>query len=466
MINKDNFQEQTSEKETVETYVYGVSSELLEQIILSIQEEDAEKLNALLDPLLPADTADLLQRLDQENRRKLLMMIQRDFPSEVLAELEEDVLKDVLKSLGTGQVVKAISGMETSDAVYLIEDLPREEKTAILNAMSVENRAVLEEVLAYPEDSAGRLMQREVVSVPLFWTVKDTLDYIHETEGLPTYFYNVYVVDSKHCPIGIVGLSELLRQPLTRKIAEFMRHDLHAINVTTDQEMAAKMFRHYGLVSAPVTDDTGQLMGMITVDDIVDVIEQEAEEDLMHMAGVSESDFYASIWVTSYRRIVWLVVTAINVMMSVMVISRFETSLNSLTLLAFFMPVAASMGGNAGLQVVTVIIRALTTTELREDNTRQAIIKEVSVSVINGLFFALLFGTIIFLWKWDLQIGIVVAGALVCNMAWAGFAGAALPIFLNRLGMDPAISAGPLVTTVTDVLGYAIYLGLATIFLL
>jgi len=236
--------------------------------------------------------------------------------------------------------------------------------------------------------------------------------------------------------------------------------------VNTDQEAVANVFRHYGLVSAPVVDDVGRILGMITVDDVVDVMEEEAEEDIMHLAGVSESDFHSSVLKTSYHRMIWLVVSMLNVMISVAVISQFEASLKMITALAFFMPVSAAMGGNAGLQVVTVIVRALTTNELRDENTYRSIVKEIMVCTVNGVVFAIIFGCMAGFWSWDIGIGVVVGGALVCNMLWAGFAGAALPIFLNRLGMDPAISAGPLVTTITDVLGYAIYLGLATAVLL
>lgn len=445
---------------------YGISSETLEKIQEALRGSNPKKLSFLIDKLHSADVADVIQRLSGEERRKFVYLIRKKINPDVLAELDDSIRDLVLEQLGTKRVAEAIKALETDDAVYLIEDLDIERQRAVLRSIPAENRAILEEVLSYPEDSAGRLMQREVVCVPAFWTVQDILDYIHETKSLPDHFYDVFVVDPKHCPIGVVPLSLLLRCSPTQKVSHAMNLTLQAILVTTDQEEVAKIFRHYGLVSAPVVDEAGRILGMVTVDDVVEVIEEEAEEDLMHMAGVSESDFHSSVFKTSYHRMIWLVVSMINVMISVMVISQFEASIKTITALAFFMPVSAAMGGNSALQVVTVIIRALTTHELRDENTYRSIIKEIMVSLINGITFAFIFSVMAYAWSTDLGISLVVGGALICNMLWAGFAGAGLPILLNRVGMDPAISAGPLVTTITDVLGYAIYLGMATAFLL
>ena len=456
----------TNLEEGTEEATYGASSELLEQVQEILKQDNLEALNKALEPLHSADVADIIQRLKGDERHKFIYFIRKKIDPDVLTELEDEVRDAVLEQLGTKRVAEAVKTLESDDAVYLIEDLDIDQQREVLRAIPKENRAILEEVLSFPEDSAGRLMQREIVCAPAFWTVKDTIDYIHETDGLPDNFYDVFVVDPKHNPMGVVSLSKLLRQKPSKKIADVMESDLHTISVNKDQEEVANIFRHYGLVSAPVVDDAGRILGMITVDDVVDVIEEEAEEDIMHLAGVSESDFHSSVLKTSYNRMIWLVVSMMNVMISVAVISQFEASLQTITALAFFMPVSAAMGGNAGLQVVTVIVRALTTNELRDENTYRSIVKEIMVCSINGVIFALIFGCMAGFWSMDLGIGIVVGGALVCNMLWAGFAGAALPIFLNRLGMDPAISAGPLVTTITDVLGYAIYLGLATAFLL
>lgn len=445
---------------------YGASSELLEQVIAILNNNKPEALNKLINPLHSADVADMIQRLSGDHRHLFISFIRRKIDPDVLTQLDDDIRDQVLEQLGTKRVAEAVKTLESDDAVYLIEDLDIDQQREILRSIPKENRAILEEGLSYPEDSAGRLMQREVVCVPAFWTIRDTLDYIHESEGLPDLFYDVFVVDPKHCPIGSISLSKLMRCPPTKKVSEVLEPGIKTIPVTTDQEQVAHLFRHYGLVSSPVVDDMGRILGMVTVDDVVDVIEEEAEEDIMHLAGVSESDFHSSVFKTSYHRLIWLVVSMLNVMISVVVIAQFETSLKTITALAFFMPVSAAMGGNAGLQVVTVIVRALTTNELRDENTYRSILKESIVNLINGFFFAIVFGIMAYYWSNDLGIGLVVAGALVCNMIWAGFAGASLPIFLNRLGMDPAISAGPLVTTITDVLGYAIYLGLATAFLL
>ena len=445
---------------------YGASSEMLEKVQDILQEDNIGQLHGIIKNLHSADVADIIQRLSGDNRHKFIYFIRQKIDPDVLINLDDDIRDEVLEQLGTRHVAEAVKALESDDAVYLIEDLDIEQQREILRSIPAENRAILEQVLSYPEDSAGRLMQKEVVCVPVFWSVQDVLDYIHETKTLPDHFYDVYVVDPKHKPMGGVSLSKLLRCLPTQKISEVMNSSLQTISVTTDQEDVANLFRHYGLVSAPVVDDMGRILGMVTVDDVVDVMQEEAEEDIMHMAGVSESDFHSSVIKTSYHRMIWLMVSMINVMISVVVIAQFEASLQTITALAFFMPVSAAMGGNAGLQVVTVIIRALTTNELRDENTYHSILKEIMVTLINGIVFALIFGLMAGLWSGDIGISLVVGGALICNMLWAGFAGSGLPILLNRIGMDPAISAGPLVTTITDVLGYAIYLGMATAFLL
>lgn len=458
---------QETTEETVEETVYGASSELVEHVeaILELP-RPITPLKALMGSLHSADVADVIHRLSPQGRQKLIHLMRRKIDPEILTQLEDDVLKDVVESLGLKKLSEAIKTLDSDDAFYLIEDLDAEDQQTVLQSIPLESRTILEEVFSYPEDSAGRLMQREVVCVPLFWTIQQTLDAIRQDLPLPEHFYDVFVVDPRHCPVGSIPLHKLLRCGPQEKISDVLETGLKVISVKTDQEQVAQFFRHYGLFSAPVVDDVGRLLGMITVDDVVDVIEAEAEEDIMHLAGVSESDFHASVLKTSGHRILWLIVSMINVMISVIVISQFEASLKAITALAFFMPISAAMGGNAGLQGVTVIVRALTTKELREENTYRSLWKETNVGLINGIVFAVIFGFLAGFWSWNLSIGLVVGGALICNMFWAGFAGAALPIFLNRLGMDPAVSAGPLVTTITDVLGYATYLGLATIFLL
>lgn len=463
---KETFIPENQIIDTSEESSYGVKSETLEKVQDALREDSLSSLNQLIKDLHSADVADIIQRLSGDERRKFIYFIRKKIDPDVLTELDDEARNHVLEQLGPRRIAEAVKTLETDDAIYLIEDLDVKHQQEVLRAIPAESRAILEEALSYPEDSAGRLMQREVVCVPTFWSVENALAYIRETRSLPNLFYNVYVVDPKHCPMGVVPVSALLRCAPSQKISEVMNTTLHLISVTRDQEEVAKMFHHYGLVSAPVVDDLGRIVGMVTVDDVVDVIDEEAEEDILHMAGVSESDFHSSIFKTSYHRLIWLIVSMINVMISVAVISQFEASIKTITALAFFMPVSAAMGGNAGLQVVAVIVRALTTNELRDENTYRSIVKEIMVNLINGIIFALVFGIMAGVWSRDLGISLVVGGALICNMIWAGLAGSGLPIFLNRLGMDPAISAGPLVTTITDVLGYAIYLSMATAFLL
>lgn len=326
-------------------------------------------------------------------------------------------------------------------------------------------RVILEEVLTYPEYSAARLMQREIVCVPPFWTVAETMHYLTKEKNLPEKFYDLFVVDPKHTPIGGIPLSLLLRQPSSTKVADIMMADIKRIPALMDQEEVALLFRKYGLVSAPVIDEGGRIVGMITVDDVVDVIEEEAEEDIMLLSRVTESDFYEPLLSTSYSRIRWLVISLISTLLAATVISQFQHTIEKLVALAVLMPINAAMSGNAGMQVVTVTVRALATRELGGANMSRAIWKEILVGLINGIVFGALVGSIAAFWFADPALGIVLGGALIFNMIWAAAWGVALPILIDKMGMDPALSAGPFLTTTTDLLGFAIFLGLARFFL-
>jgi magnesium transporter len=446
--------------------LYGASEELVENVISAIERNDSAFLVKVSKSLHAADVADLINKLTSDQRRPFIEAIKNHFDPTVLTYLEDSTKDAVLAFVGTGALAAALSNLESDDVIHVIEDLDKHQQKQLLDAIPAKERAILEEVLSYPEDSAGRLMQREIVCVPNFWTVKETIDFIHNAQGIPESFYSVFVVDPRHHPIGAVALNRILREEADTKIADIMENNLNLIPVTMDQEEVALMFRHYALVSAPVVDENGRLVGMITVDDVVDVIDEEAEQDIMYIAGVSESDFNDPVLETAFSRSRWLVVTLINTLIASHVISRFESSIHEKVALAFLMVIVAAMGGNSGMQAVTVTIRALATRELTSTNQMKAIRKELFVSIVMGLLFATILGTIGGLWLNELQVGLVLGGALFCNMLWAGLAGACLPIFVRRLGLDPAISAGPLLTTTTDVLGYAIFLGLATYFLL
>jgi magnesium transporter len=456
-----------SHVEDAQTPYGGVSSQFLEEVQEFLEEENHKALQESLEGLHVADVADLLERLGPEKRHHILSVLKEPLDPGVLSHLSEDVRDDVVSILGTKVVAEAVAELESDDAVHLIEDLDEEQQSAVLKAVSAEDRALLEESLTYPEDSAGRLMQREMVFVPLVFTVEKALKHIHSNAPeLPEEFYNVYVTDERHHPVGVIGLSRLLRCDPKKNISEVMNEAAHKIPVELDQEEVAQLFQHYGLVSAPVISEDGRMVGRITLDDVVDVIKEEAEEDILRLSRVGEADFYADALETFYRRSPWLLVTLINALVTIFVIGQFETSIEAVTEIAFFLPVAAMMGGNSGLQVVTVIVRALTTHELRQGNIFRAVRKEILVGLTNGLVFAFLLGATAGLLEQSTLLGVVVGGALICNMVWAALMGCLLPIIINRFGADPAVGAGPMLTIMTDVSGYAIYLLLATIFLL
>lgn len=445
---------------------YGVSDELVEHIKLALEEGDTERVREVTEPLHAADVADLIVNLHTDIREKFVDVIKTQIDPDVLAHLDDQVKEQVLKLVGPGAIAAALAGLDSDDAIHVLEDLDRQEQRAILRAIPAKNRAMLEEVLTFPEDSAGRLMQREIVCVPTFWTIQEAIDFIRESQELPESFYDIYVVDPKHHPIGIVSLDTLLRNAPNLPIADVMITTIKSIPVSMDQEEVARIFQHYAMVSAPVVSPNGRIVGMITVDDIVDIIQEEVEEDIMHLAGVSESDFHAPIFQTAYHRFRWLFVTLMSTLIASAVISQFEESIDKKSALSFLMVIVAAMGGNSGMQTIAVTVRALATKELEISKTRKSIMKEILVASITSLAAACLLGSVVAFWRNDIEIGMILGVALICNMLWAGFAGTFLPIMVQRLGMDPAISAGPLLTTTTDVLGYAIFLGLATFFLL
>jgi magnesium transporter len=427
--------------------------------------EHLSEIVELLDALHPSDGARLIQYLRGHHRLKLMELLRTRLNPEILSFLDETVRGEVLHFLETEELAEALSRLESDDAFLILEELEETRRKDVLEALSSKNRAIFEEILTYPEDSAGRLMQRELVAVPSYWTVQQTRQFILENKNLPDIFYDVFVVDPKHHPLGVVPLSKLLTTALETSLTDVMHTDLHRIMVNLDQEEVAQVFRQYSLVSAPVVDASGRLLGTITVDDVVHVIDEEAEEDIMHLAGVSESDFYAPILTTSFLRIRWLLVTLINTLIASAVISQFQATLEKKIAVAVLMPIVAAMGGNSGMQVVTVTVRALATRELDTANMLRAIWKEISVALLNGLFFACLLGVLVAVWFHEIQLGVVLGGAMAFNMLWAGIAGTSLPILVHRLGMDPALSAGPLLTTTTDVFGFSIFLTLATFFL-
>lgn len=445
----------------------GLSRAFFLEVEEALAARDLERITTVIENLHPADVAELLEALGPEDRRLLLELVGNNLEPETLSYLEESLREEVAAALGPQVVANILELLESDDALAFFEDLDEELRVQILARVPVTIRRLLQEGLTYPEDSAGRLMQRETVVVPSIWTVGETIDYMrsHRKE-MPHDFYDLYVVDPRYRPIGKLPLSRVMRHTRPVRILTLMDEEIRTIPVTMDQEEVAWLFKRYSLLSAPVVDDAGRLVGVITIDDILDVVEEEAEEDLLRLGGVGEADMSEGAMTTSRRRIRWLLVTLFNTIVASLVISRFAGTIEEIVALAILMPIVAAMGGNAGMQVVTVTVRALATKALNPRNTMKVVGKEMVVGLTNGLVFATIMGTIAGLWFGRLDLALVLAAAMIFNMAWAGLAGTLIPLSLDRLGFDPAVAAGPFLTTTTDVLGFFVFLGLATQFLL
>lgn len=444
----------------------GLALEFVRAVEAAIAAGDEARVRDLLAPLHPAGVADLLERLPGEVRQALVDVLRPGLDPEVLSELDETVRETVMERLHTEEVAAAVTELDSDDAVDLIEDLDKDVQQEVLEAVPEKDRVILETGLAYAEDSAGRLMQRELVAVPGYWTVGEVIDYLRSEEDLPRDFYDLIVVDPRHRPIGSIPLSWILRTKRPIKVGDIMEPDLITVPVTMDQEEVAFLFRQHDLVSAPVVESDGRLVGVITIDDVVDVIDEEAEEDIMHLGGVSTDDLYNAALATTRSRFSWLLVNLGTAFLASVVIFQFEETIEKIVALAVLMPIVASMGGNAGTQSLTVAVRAIAMKELTPTNAFRIVGKEVLVGSFNGLLFAALAGVAAWLWFGDGAIGLVIAAAMIINLVVAGLAGTAIPIGLARTGVDPAVASGVFLTTITDVIGFLAFLGLAALYLM
>ena len=447
---------------------YGLQDELQQQIEDALDAErlgDAEKIVAQLHS---ADLADLLERLHPDDRRAIVGLIRpqlREDP-EVLTYLNEDIRGDVLEHMAPAELAQALAELDSDDVLDIIEELEEDERRSVLDSLPALDRRWAEEGLSFPEYSAGRLMQREFIAVPMFWTVGKTIDYLREAENLPDEFFDIFVVDPRYRPTGDVRISQILRSKRSVRLADLLDEAIRPVPAAMDQEEVAFIFRQYALTSAPVVDDTGRLIGVITVDDVVDVIDEEAEDDIYKLGGIQESDLYLDALNTSRSRITWLVVNLGTAILASAVIGLFEGAIDQLVALAVLMPIVASMGGNAGTQTLTVAVRALAMKELSGRNAARLIWKEILVGLFNGVLLAVVTGLVAGIWFGEPMLGIVMAVAMVGTLIVAGLSGALIPLALERLKVDPAVASGVFLTTVTDVVGFFLFLGLAAAVLL
>jgi magnesium transporter len=444
----------------------GLSPEVVSSVTTALDDEHRFESRLLVEPLRAPEMADLLQFLKPELRERLVDYLRPDFDPEILPELEDDVRDEVAEQLGTTALARNIARLESDDALELISSLEEDRQRQVFQAIPAAMRAMLEEGLAFPEDSAGRLMQRDFVAVPAFWTVGETIDYLRESDDLPNDFYDLFVIDPRHRATGKVALSHVLRSKRPIRINDIMDPDLITVPANMDQEEVAFLFGQQDLVSAPVVDDVGRLIGTITVDDVLDVIHEEAEEDIMRLGGVGNDDFYADAMETGRSRFSWLFLNLITAVLASIVIGLFEGTLEQIVMLAILMPIVASMGGNAGTQTMTVAVRALATKELTSSNALRVLGKEALVGLYNGIMFAALIGFIAWFWAGSLAIGAVMGAAMVITLIIAALSGMLIPIGLARTGVDPAVASGVFLTTITDVVAFSVFLGLAAWFLL
>ena len=444
----------------------GLADDFIREVIFLLEDEGTDTIRQRCENLSDPDAAELLTKVGPL-RHRLVDILEDSLSPEVFSYLGYEILNDLLGHMSGPHIASIVNELESDDAINLINELDEGRRSEILRHLSRKVRAVVEEGLNFPEESAGRLMQREFVAIPQFWTVGKTADYLRAAaEALPHKFYDVFIVDPMHKYVGSVTLSDVLCTQRGFKMESILDENHVKIPATMDQEHVAHLFRRKDLLSAPVVDDVGRLIGVITVDDIVDVIDAEAEEDLLSMGGVTDSDIYSSTISTARSRSSWLLVNLLTAFIAVSVISLFEASIEKVVALAVLMPIVASMGGNAGTQTLTVAVRALATKELSSTNAWRVIGKESRVGILNGIFFALLLGALVWWWFGDMMLGGVIAVALVINLVVAGFFGAFVPITLTKLNIDPAPAAGIFLTMMTDVIGFFAFLGLATMFLI
>jgi magnesium transporter len=455
-----------SEAENELEALYGFSDDLVDDVNLAAQEGRREDIPALLADLHAADLADLLEHLGSAARAIVIEAIRDQLDAEVVSHLDETVREELLAILETHEIAAVVTELETDDAVDLIEDLDEADQKELLEAVPDSERMLYEEALSWPEDSAGRLMRREVVAIPAVWSVGETIDYMRSDAEMPDDFYDVVIVDPAHKPLGMVPLSRMLRTKRPVAVTEIMDEEFRPIPVTMDQEDVAFLFRQYALVEAPVIEESGRLVGVITVDDVVDVIEEEHEEDMMRLAGVSEDDYYSAVIATTRSRASWLMVNLLTAILASLVIALFDAAIEKVVALAILMPIVASMGGNAGTQTLTVTVRALATKELTASRVVRTVAKESLVGFINGVIFAAVMGIVAWLWFSSPVIGGVLAAAMVINLLVAGLAGTLIPIGFERWGADPAVASTVFLTTITDVVGFFCFLGLGAWILL
>ena len=441
-----------------------------DELVRLLENGNEQDLKIHLEGFHHSDLADAFGLLPKNLRLRLLDSVKEELDPDLLFELEDHLRHEITDNLSVQEVAEVITEMDSDEAVQVLEDMDEEDREEILNKVPDEEREDIEIGLAYPEDSAGRRMQTELVSVGNDWDVGKTIDYLREEEELPEEFLDVFVVDKEGQPIGVISLSRILRSPRPTLMREICDETQVIVPAEMVQEEVALLFEKYDLTTAGVVDQKGKLLGMITVDDVMEVAREEFEEDVLRLGGVGEETVDDGVWESSTKRFTWLLVNMGTAILASLVISLFDATLEQMVALAVLMPIVASMGGNAGTQTMTITVRALATKELTAYNAFRTVRKEMIVGFLNGCLFAAVAGLVTYIWFYELEhselLGGIIAGAMIINLVVAGVAGVALPLMLERMRIDPAVASGVFVTTVTDVVGFFAFLGLASLVLL
>lgn len=432
-------------------------------VLDAVEDGNAEKARELVSPLHPADIADLLELTPSERRGDVAAALGDLVGAEVLSELNDYVRDDLIDVLRPEQVAEFARELDTDDAVAIIEDMEAADQQAVLNAMDPEDRAAIESALSYPEESAGRLMQRDLVAVPEHMMVGQVIDYLRDHGDLTSDFWEVFIVDPAHKPIGTCQLSWILTCPRNIPMADLMKREQTLIPVDMDQEEVALRFQKYALISAAVVDGSGRLVGMITVDDILHIVQEEAGEDILRLSGAGDGDINQPILMTVRTRLSWLIVNLGTAILAASVVGFFQETISRYVVLAVLMPIVSGMGGNAGTQTMAVAVRALATNQLTSSNTRRNVMREFRIALANGAVLGTLIGIATSLIYSNVDLGIVIASAMLINNLVAGLAGILIPLTLDKLDIDPAVSSAVFVTTLTDIMGFFSFLGLATV---
>ena len=443
---------------------FEFNKEFINVLSKKIKDNDTAFLNRTLKELHPSDSADLIENLIPENRTKLIEIEGFNLDPEIFIELNESIQTEIFILLSTESIVNILRRLESDNALKILENLDEKKKNTVLNKLPPKDRFILQEGLSYPEDSAARIMQREFTAIPSNWSVGQTIDYLRENKDLPEEFLEIYIVDSDFKPIGTVPSSKVLRAPRDSKMNLIMSEMQVLIPVNMDKEEVGRIFENYNLISAGVVDKTNKLVGMITGDDVVTVVKEEAEEDVLRLAGVGDEEITDSVLKKTKRRFNWLLLNLFTALLATWVISKFGATIEQMVALAFLMPIVASMGGNAGMQTLAVTIRAIATKELSSGNLTQIVTKEFIIGVLNGIIFAAITALIVQLWFKEINLSILIAVAMVLNMMVAGLFGILVPVSLKKLNIDPAIASSVFVTTITDVIGFLSFLGIGAYF--